>query len=68
MTKQSIALCELVEKGTDTDLVREMIQHVMDMDVENLCAAAYGERTAERQHKTAAAATGNASGRPAPAR
>jgi putative transposase len=54
MTKQSIALSELVEKGADTDLVREMIQHVvqrvMDMDVENLCAAAYGERTAERQN------------------
>ena len=52
MTKQSIALSELVEKGADTDLLREMIQHVvqrvMDMDVENLCAAAYGERTAER--------------------
>ena len=54
MTKQSIALSELVEKGADTDLLREMIQHVvqrvMDMDVENLCAAAYGERTAERQN------------------
>ena len=54
MTKQSIALSELVEKGADTDLLREMIQHVvqrvMDMDVENLCAAAYGERSAERQN------------------
>jgi len=54
MTKQSIALSELVEKGADTDLLREMIQHVvqrvMDMDVENLCAAAYGERSADRQN------------------
>ena len=54
MTKQSIALSELVEKGADSDLLREMIQHVvqrvMDMDVENLCAAAYGERSADRQN------------------
>ena len=54
MTKQSIALSELVEKGADADLLREMIeqvvQRVMDMDVENLCAAAYGERSAGRQN------------------
>ncbi len=54
MTKQSIALSELVEKGADTNLLREMIQHVvqrvMNMDVQNLCAAAYGERSADRQN------------------
>lgn len=54
LTRPSIALSELVEKGADTDLVREMIQHVvqrvMDMDVENLCAAAYGERSSDRQN------------------
>jgi putative transposase len=42
----------LAEKGGDVDLVREMIRHVaqrmMDMDVENLCAATYGERSADR--------------------
>jgi len=52
MTKQTMALSELVEKGADTDLLREMIQFVaqrmMDMDIEALCAAAYGERSPER--------------------
>ena len=51
-TKKTIALAELVEKGADADLLRDMIQYVaqrmMDMDVESLCQAAYGERTAER--------------------
>ena len=47
-TKPSIALADLLEKGADTDLLREMIHHiveqVMQFDVENLCAAGYGER------------------------
>ena len=51
-TKTTIALAELAEKGADADLLREMIQHVaqrlMDMDVESLCQAAYGERTTDR--------------------
>jgi putative transposase len=51
-TKANIALAELAEKGADTDLLKEMIQYVaqrmMDMDVEGLCAAAYGERSPER--------------------
>jgi putative transposase len=50
--KTTMALAELAEKGADADLLRDMIQFVaqrlMDMDVESLCAAAYGERTAER--------------------
>jgi len=54
MAKPSIALSELLEKGSDSDLLREMIQHivqrVMEMDVENICAAAYGERSPERQN------------------
>ena len=52
MTKASMALSELAEKGADADLLREMIQFVaqrlMEMDVEGLCAAGYGERSAER--------------------
>lgn len=52
MTKTSMALSELAEKGADADLLREMIQFVaqrmMELDVEGLCAAAYGERSAER--------------------
>ena len=51
-TKKTIALAELVEKGADADLLRDMVQYVaqrmMDMDVEGLCQAAYGERTADR--------------------
>ncbi len=51
-TKANISLAELAEKGADSDLLREMIQHVaqrmMDMDVESLCAAAYGQRSPER--------------------
>ena len=51
-TKANISLAELVEKGADTDLLREMIQYMaqrmMDMDVESVCAAAYAERSAER--------------------
>jgi putative transposase len=52
MTKASMALSELAEKGADADLLREMIQFVaqrmMEMDVEGLCAAGYGERSAQR--------------------
>jgi putative transposase len=52
MTKASMALTELAEKGADNDLLRDMVQFVaqrlMDMDVESLCAAAYGERSPER--------------------
>jgi putative transposase len=51
-TKPNIALAELVEKGADADLLREMIQYVaqrmMDIDVESLCAAGYAERNPER--------------------
>ena len=51
-SKPTMALAELTEKGADVDLVREMIGHMaqrmMDMDVESLCAAAYGERSSER--------------------
>jgi putative transposase len=47
-----MSLAELAEKGPDADLLREMIQFVaqrlMDLDVETLCGAAYGERSAER--------------------
>src|ERR1700759_4677520 len=51
-TKPTMSLAELAEKGADTDLLREMIQFVaqrmMEMDTESLCAAAYGERSADR--------------------
>lgn len=51
-TKSTIALAELAEKGADADLLKDMLQFVaqrlMDMDVESLCAAFYGERSPER--------------------
>lgn len=51
-TKNTIALAELAEKGADADLLRDMLQFVaqrmMEMDVESLCAAFYGERSPER--------------------
>lgn len=51
-TKKTIALAELAEKGAEADLLREMIQYVaqrmMDLDVESLCQATYGERRPER--------------------
>ena len=54
MTKPSIALTDLVEKGADADLLRQMVQHVvervMEMDVDNLCGAAYGSRSPDRQN------------------
>ena len=52
MTKPSIALTELIEKGADADVLRQMIQYVaqrlMDLDLEGLCGAGYGERSADR--------------------
>jgi putative transposase len=51
ITKTNIALAELAEKGTDGELLRDMIQYVaqrmMELDTEGLCAA-YGERHPER--------------------
>ena len=51
-TKTTIALAALVEKGADSDLLRDMIQYVaerlMELDTESLCAAGYGERSPER--------------------
>ena len=52
MTIDRIILKELIEKGSDADLLREMIaflaDRMMDMDVEGLIGAAHGERSPER--------------------
>ncbi len=52
MTKPSMALTDLAEKGPDADLLRQMIQFVaqrlMDLDVETLCGAGYDVKSAER--------------------
>src|SRR3974390_2126097 len=54
MTIDRIGLKELVEKGSDADLRREMIAFVaarmMDMEVESLTGAAHGERSADRMN------------------
>lgn len=54
MTLDRMALTELIEKGSDIDLVRAMLAHtaerVMELEVEQLCGAGHGERAAERQN------------------
>lgn len=52
MTKATMALAELAEKGPDVDVLRQMIQFVaqrlMELDVETLCGAGYDVKSAER--------------------
>jgi putative transposase len=47
-----MALSELVEKGADADMLRQMVQfmaqRLMDIDVEALCGAGYDEKNPER--------------------
>lgn len=54
MTKHTIALDELAEKGPDADLLRHMIQFVaqrlMELDVETRCGAGYGIKSEERSN------------------
>jgi transposase-like protein len=49
MTDDKIALRELLEKGSDTTLLREMIgfaaQRLMDLETDTLCGAGHGERS-----------------------
>jgi putative transposase len=49
-----MALAELLEKGSDGDLLREMIgfvaQRLMDMDVDGLVGAGHGERAESREN------------------
>jgi putative transposase len=48
MTTDRMALIELVEKGADADLVREMLafaaERMMEAEVEGLAGAAHGAR------------------------
>ena len=52
MTIDRMTLKALVEKGSDDDLLREMLSYVanrmMDMEVESLTGAAHGERSPTR--------------------
>ncbi|MGF7178356.1 transposase-like protein [Azospirillum doebereinerae] len=55
MTEDRIALQDLIGKSADADFLREMVgfaaQRLMELEVESLCGAGYGERTDERQTK-----------------
>ena len=52
MTIDRVLLRDLIEKGSDADLLREMmtfvVNRMMDFEVESLTGAAHGERSAER--------------------
>ena len=52
MTDEMMRLRTLLEKSSDTDLLREMIgftaQRLMELEVSGLTGAAHGERSAER--------------------
>jgi len=54
MTNDRMALAELLEKGSDSDLLREMIgyvaQRLMDLDVAGLVGADHGERAECREN------------------
>src|SRR5690349_11200055 len=54
MTDVRMALSKLLEKGSDADLLREMVgyvaQRLMELDVDGLCGAAHGERSEERDN------------------
>ena len=52
MTDDMITLRELMEKGSDATLLREMIgfaaQRLMELQTETLCGAGHGERSENR--------------------
>ena len=54
MAKHSIALAELVEKGSQDEVVRELLAHVaerlMDFEIEQRTGAEYGERSGDRSN------------------
>ena len=55
MTEDKIALRALLEKGSDTTFLREMIgfaaQRLMELETEGLCGAGHGERSADRRNQ-----------------
>jgi putative transposase len=55
VTDDKIALRELLEKGCDTTMLREMIgfaaQRLMELETETLCGAGHGERSESRTNQ-----------------
>src|SRR3979490_1140430 len=55
MTDDTIALCTLLEHGSDATFLREMIgfaaQRLMELESEALFGAGQGERSAERRNQ-----------------
>lgn len=55
MTDDEIALCELLQKGSNATSLREMIgfatERLMALETETLCGAATGERNAGRSNQ-----------------
>jgi len=55
MTDDKIALQALLEKGSDTTLLREMIgfaaRRLMELEAETLCGASHGERSEARTNQ-----------------
>lgn len=55
MTEDKMALRALLEKGSDSTFLREMIgfaaQRLMELETEGLCGAAHGERSADRRNQ-----------------
>ena len=55
MTDDKIALRELLEKGSDATLLREMIgfaaQRLMELETDTLCGAGHGERSENRTNQ-----------------
>ncbi len=54
MTDDRMALRALLEKGSDAELLHEMVSYVtqrlMDFEVENLCGAGFNQRSDERSN------------------
>ncbi len=55
MTGDKIALRELLEQGSDTTMLREMIgfaaQRLMELETDTLCGAGHGERSESRTNQ-----------------
>lgn len=55
MTDDKIALCDLLEKGSDATFLRDMIgfaaQRLMELETDPVCGAGHGERSPERTNQ-----------------